>query len=68
MVSHIEVSLPDKPCIPNNIGETLKGRQRQLWKEALFVQYDKSKIFSLPSDPEPIKFLPEGKKIPPFIN
>ena len=42
MVSHLEVCLPEKSITPNNIGEALKGSQRQLLKEALFVQYDKN--------------------------
>ena len=44
VVSHIEVSLPEKPLTPNNIVEALKGPQRQLLKEALFVQYEKEKM------------------------
>ena len=44
MVSHIEVSLPEKPLTPNNIVEALKGPQRQLLKETLFVQYEKEKM------------------------
>ena len=32
VVSHIEVSLPNKPPTPDNIGEGLKVSQRQLWK------------------------------------
>ena len=63
MVSHIEVCLPNKPPIPNNIGEALGGPQRQFWKEAIFVQYDNNKNISLFSAPIPIKFLPEGKKV-----
>ena len=38
-----QVCLPEKPATPNNIGEGLKGTQRQFRKEALFVQYDKKK-------------------------
>ena len=63
MVSHLEVRLPKKPPTPKNIGDDLCGPQRQLWKEALFVQYDKNKNFSLLSAPIPIKYLPEGTKI-----
>ena len=63
MVSHIEVRLPNKPPTPKNIGEALGGPQRQFWKEALFVQYDKNKNVSLLSAPIPIKYLPEEKKI-----
>ena len=44
VVSHIEVHLPEKPPIPKNIGEALKGPQRKFWKEALFVQYNKKKM------------------------
>ena len=64
MVSHLEVRLPKKPPTPNNIGDALGSPQRQFWKEALFVQYDKNKNVSLLSDPIPIKILPEGTKVP----
>ena len=63
MVSHIELCLPKKPPAPNNIGEGLKGPQRQFWKEALFVQYDKNKNFKHILAPIPIKSLPEGTKL-----
>ena len=63
MVSYLEVRLPKKPPTPKNIGDDLCGPQRQLWKEALFVQYDKNKHISLLSAPIPIKYLPEGTKI-----
>ena len=33
VVSHIKVHLTNKPPTPNNIGEGLKGPQRQLWKK-----------------------------------
>ena len=62
MVSHLEVRLPNKPPIPNNIGESLVGTQRQFWKEALFVKYDKNKNVRLLSATIPIKSLPEGTK------
>ena len=62
VVSHLEVRLPKKPPTPKNIGDALGGPQRQLWKEALFVQYDKNKNVSLLSAPIPIKSLPKGKK------
>ena len=62
LVSHLEVLIPKKPLTINNIVEGLKGLQRQFWKEALFVQYDKNKNASLIFPPIPIKFLPEGKK------
>ena len=32
VVSHIEVSLPNKPPTPNNIGGGLSVPQRQFWK------------------------------------
>ena len=54
VVSHLEVSLPKKPPTPKNIGDDLGGPQRQFWKEALFVQYDKNKHVSLLSSPVPI--------------
>ena len=63
VVSHLEVRLPKKPPTTNNIGDALEGTQRQLWKEALFVQYDKNKNVSLTSAPISINYLPEGTKI-----
>ena len=51
MVSHIEVSLPEKPITPNKIGEAIKGTHKQIRKEVLFVKYDKCKFstfFQLP--------------------
>ena len=63
MVSHLEVRLPKKPPTTNNIGDDLGGPQRQIWKESLFVQYDKNANFSLLSAPIPIKYLPEGTKV-----
>ena len=38
VVSHIEVHLRDKCPTTNNIGESLKGPHRQLYKKDLFVQ------------------------------
>ena len=63
MVSNLEVRLPKKAHTLNNIGDALGGPQRQFWKEALFVQFDKNKNVSLLSAPIPIKSLPEVKKI-----
>ena len=63
MVSHLEVCLPNKPPKPKNIGEDSKVPQRKLWKEALFMKYEKNKNASLLSYPTPIKSLPEGKKL-----
>ena len=63
VVSHLEVRLPKKPPTPKNIGDALGGPKRQLWKEALFVQYDKKKNVSFLSAPIPIKSLTEGKKV-----
>ena len=62
MFSHLEVGIPKKPPTPKNIGEGLKGSQRQLWKEFLFVQYDKNQNVILLSAPTPIKSPPEGIK------
>ena len=59
MVSHLEVLLPEKPPTRNNIGKILKDPQRQFWKEALFVQYDKKQHVSLISATMPIKSLPK---------
>ena len=47
MVSHIEVSLQEKPTTPNTIGESIKCPHKQIWKEALFVKYDKNKSSTL---------------------
>ena len=63
MVSHLEVIIPKKPPTLKNIGDALGGPQRQLWKEALFVQYDNNKYVSLLSSPIPIKSFPEGTKV-----
>ena len=63
VVSNLEVRIPKKPLTPKNIGEGLNGPQTKFWKEALFVQYDRNKNFSLPYAPIPIKSLPEGKKV-----
>ena len=62
VVSHLEVILPNNLPKPKSIGEGLRCPQRQLWKETLFVQYDKNTNISLLSDPIPINYLPEGKK------
>ena len=46
VVSHIE-----KTITPINIGEAIKGPHKQIWKEALFVKYEKNKysnFFQLP--------------------
>ena len=61
MVSHLEFRLPNKPPTPNNICAALGGPQRQLWKEPLFVKYDKNKKSSLISALIQIKSFPEGK-------
>ena len=63
VVSHLEIRLPKKPPTPQNTGEALGGTQRQFWKEALSVQYDRKKNVSLLSAPIPITPLPEGKKL-----
>ena len=69
VVSYLEVRLPKKPPTPKNIGDALGIPQRQFWKEALFVQYDKNKNVSLISAPIPTKSLPEGTKVlPPFTH
>ena len=47
MVSYLEVCLPKKPPTPNNIGGGLSSPQRQFWREALFVKYDKNRNFIL---------------------
>ena len=54
--------MPEKPSTPKNIGEGLKGPQRQFWKEYLFVQYDKKNV-SLLSACIIIKSLSEGTKV-----
>ena len=55
VVSHIEVCLPKKHTTPKNIGESLKVTQRKLWKEDLFVEYDKNQNVSLILATIPIK-------------
>ena len=47
VVSHLEVCLSEKHLTPKNIGEDIKGPQRQFWKEALCVQYEKNKYSNL---------------------
>ena len=47
LFSHIEDCLPEKHLTPKNIGEDVKGPQRQFWKEDLFVQYNKNKNSNL---------------------
>ena len=47
VVSHLEVRLSEKHLTPKNIGEDIKGPQRQFWKEALCVQYEKNKYSNL---------------------
>ena len=63
VVSHIEVHILKKTLTQKNISEGLKVPQRKLWKEALFVQYDKNENSRLLSDLIPIKYLPEGIKV-----
>ena len=55
VVSHSGVCLPKKYPTPKKICEVLKGPQRQFWKEALFVQYDKNKNVRLLLAPITIK-------------
>ena len=55
-----KVHLPYKPMTTKEIVEALKGTQRQLWNEALFVKYDQNKDFNLLLDPVPIKYPPNG--------
>ena len=38
LVSHLEAFLPYNTKVPNNIEESLKGLQYQLWKAVSFVQ------------------------------
>ena len=63
MVLHFEVRLPNKHPTPKNIGEGLKGHQRQFWKESLFVHYDNNRNVNPLLDTIPIKPLPEGTKV-----
>ena len=58
MVSHLEVIFQEKPLTQKNIDEYLKISQRQLYKEALSVQYKKNKNISLLLDTILIKYLP----------
>ena len=57
--SNLEVIPQKRPPTTNNIGGGLKGLQRKLWKEYLFVKYDKNINIRLISYPIPIKSLPE---------
>ena len=63
VVSHLEVRLLQKPLVPKNIWYALKGPQRQLRKEDLFVQYDKKNNINLILDPLTIKYLPKDTKL-----
>ena len=54
--SHIEVILPKEPPTPKNIGEGVKGPQKQFRKEAIFVKYEKNisvSLILLPSQSNP---------------
>ena len=62
------IFLPNEPPTPNDTGEDLKGPQRQLWQEVIFVQYEKNKSISLLLDPIPIKCLPEVTKVLRSLN
>ena len=64
VVSHLEFRLPEKPPTPKNIGENLKGPQRQFRKGYLFVQYGKNQNVSLLLDHIAIKFLTDVTKVP----
>ena len=44
LFSHLEVCLPKKHLTTNKIVRVLKGPQRKLWKEVLFLQYDKKNM------------------------
>ena len=63
VISHPGVRLPKKPPTPKYIGEGLKGSQRQLWKESLFVKYDMNKNVRLLPAPISIKSPPEEKTV-----
>ena len=63
VVSHLEAKLPEKHLTPKNVGEAIKGHQRNFCKEALFLKYDKNKNFSLLLSPIPIKALPDITKV-----
>ena len=47
VVSHIDVSHPEKHIAPNNIGEAIKFPHKTIWKEALLVKYEKNKSSEL---------------------
>ena len=73
LVSHLEVFLSEITPTPNNIAEALKDPEKQLCKEALYLQYDKNKNVSPLLSCIPIKSLPELTKflsplISPSIN
>ena len=56
-------SYKNNPLTPKHIGEGLKVLHTQLWKEALFVQFEKNKHFRLLSVPIPIKSPPKGTTV-----
>ena len=62
MVTHLGVSLPEKPLNPKNFGKALKGLQIKSQKYDLFVQNEKIKNVSLLSSPILIIYPPEGTK------
>ena len=62
MVLHIEVCLPEETLTPKNIGGYLKGLQRKLWRETLFVKYDRKNV-NLFSATIPIKSLPVATRV-----
>ena len=47
VVLHIEAPSPKKPTTPNKIGDGLKSTHIKLWKEYLFLQYEKMSDFIL---------------------
>ena len=63
VVSHLEVFLPQKPLLAKNIGHAIKGPQHHLWKENLFVQYDKEIVSTYYQPQLTIQSLPKIDKL-----
>ena len=47
VVSHLEFFIPKKPPTPKNIGEVLKGPQRQLYKNLYLLNKKRTEILAL---------------------
>ena len=63
VVSNLEVRLPQKLLAINNIGDSIKFPQRQLWKGVLSMKYDNNNNINPKLAPLPIKWLHKGTKV-----